>query len=172
MTSPEGRNYRRKIAIAAVAAVIAAGGVVAFAFFTAAGSGTGNGAVGTSTAWNVSSSAYTGGPLYPGTGSESVPFAVTNQGPGNQALTSITSDLTTDGAGGIYDVNTSSFNDACLATWFTVTNTTPTFPDDLAGTAPGPAGTYGGTATLTMQDLPTNQNACQGVDPQITITVN
>ena len=172
MKSPEGRRYRRKIAIAAVAAVVAAGGVVAFAFFTAAGTGTGNGAVGTSTAWNVNSSAYSGGPLYPGTGSESVPFTVTNRSPGNQALTSITSALTTDGAGGVYDVNTSSFNDGCLATWFTVTNTTPTFPDDLAGTAPGPAGTYSGTATLMMQDFPASQNACQGVDPQITIAVN
>ncbi|MFZ0994763.1 MAG: hypothetical protein WAO09_02110 [Candidatus Dormiibacterota bacterium] len=168
----EGRGYRRKFALAALAAVIAAGGMVAFAFFTAAGTGTGNGVVGTSTAWLVSSSAHTGGPLYPGSGSESIPFTVTNQSPGNQALTSITSALTTDGAGGVYDVNTSSFNDACLASWFTVTNTTPTLPDDLAGTAPGPAGTYGGTATLTMQDFPMSQNACQGVDPQITITVN
>ena len=172
MKIPAGRGYRRKIGLAALAAVIAAGGVVAFAFFTAAGTGTGNGAVGTSTAWHVSSSAYTGGPLYPGSGSENVPFTVTNQNPGNQALTSITSALTTDGSGGIYDVNTSSFNDACLASWFTVSNTTPTFPDDLAGTAPGPAGSYSGTATLTMQDFPTSQNACQGVDPQVTITVN
>jgi hypothetical protein len=172
MRNGAGRGYRSKIAMAAAAALIAAGGVVAFAFFTAAGTGTGNGAVGTSTAWNVTSSAYSGGPLYPGVGSESIPFTVTNQNPGNQALTSITSALTTDGAGGVWDVHTGSFNDGCLATWFTVTNTTPTFPDDLAGTAPGPAGEYSGTATLTMQDFPTSQNACQGVDPQITITVD
>ena len=166
-----GGGYRRKFALAAAAAFIAAGGAVAFAFFTAAGTGTGNGAVGTSTAWNVTSSAYTGGPLYPGSGSESIPFTVTNRSAGNQALTSISSALTTDGTG-VWDVNTGSFNDSCLATWFTVSNTTPTFPDDLAGTAPGPAGAYSGTATLTMQDFPTSQNACQGVDPQITIAVD
>lgn len=167
MRNPVGGGYRG-IVLAVVAAVIAAGGVVAFAFFTAAGTGTGNGAVGTSTAWQVTSSAYTGGPLYPGAGSESVPFTVTNQSPGNQALTSISAALTTDTPGGVWNVNTpAGFNDGCLAAWFTVTNTTPPFPDDL-----GPAGTYSGTATLTMQDFPTSQNACQGVDPQITITVN
>jgi hypothetical protein len=166
MKNPFGGGYRKKIALAVVGGVVAAGGVVAFAFFTAAGTGTGNGAVGTSTAWAVTSAAYTGGPLYPGSGSESIPFTVTNQSPGNQALTSISSALTTDSGGGVYDVFTSSFNAGCLAAWFTVTNTTPTFPDDL-----GPAGAWSGTATLTMQDVATSQNACEGVDPQITITV-
>jgi hypothetical protein len=128
--------------------------------------------VGTSTNWTVASTASSGGPLFPGSGSEAIPFTVTNASAGQQAINSIATALTTDNSGGVFDTTSGVFVDGCLASWFTVSNTVPSFPYDLAGTNPGAAGVYSGTATLTMQDAPTvAQDACQGLTPQIKITV-
>jgi hypothetical protein len=163
---------RKRVALMAGVASVTIGGVVAVAYFTSSGTGTGNGAVGTSSNWAVSTVAYTGGPLYPASGSETIGFTVTNTNAGKQAINSITTALTHDGAGGVFDVHSNAYVDGCQAGWFTVTNTVPTFPDDLAGTSPGPAGSYSGTATLTMQDSGGPQDACQSLQPQITVSVN
>ena len=57
----------------------------------------------------------------------------------------------------------------CKAAWFTAVADAgnPTVPADVA-----PAGTYVGKVDLTMQDSGTNQNACQGVSPAVTVTAS
>src|SRR5258707_11538389 len=95
--SPGGSRMfssRRKIFIGLGTLSALAVGAIAVAFFTGAdGSGTGSASVGSSTAWSVAvtpasatftPSGYTA--IYPGTGTEAIPFTVTNNGKGAQNL--------------------------------------------------------------------------------------
>jgi hypothetical protein len=141
----------------------------AFAYFTSSGSGSGAVAVGNASLWNVSVAAASGGPLYPGSGSETLPYTVTNANFGHQQLSgtsavvasysgSVTADLgdVTQGGNPVA---------GCLASWFTAVNAQPTgLPQDLAG-----GGSLSGSVAVTMQDSATNQNACVDVSPDITV---
>jgi hypothetical protein len=148
---------------------LAAGGLTlglagaALAYFTSTGSGTGNATVGTSGNWTVATSAPTGGLLYPGVGTDTVAYTVTNDGSGYQELNGTTAALTTDVAGGVFDTNTNAYNDSCEASWFTVTNTSVS--GDVAASAD-----LSSSLTIQLNDSGTDQDACQGVDPQVTIS--
>jgi hypothetical protein len=172
-----GGNIRKKVALALAAAVVAAGGAVAFAYFTATGTGTGNGTVGTATNFTVTVAAPSGGLLYPGSGTDTLTYTVTNPGAGYENLDTTTAALTTDGPGGVYNTVAYAgpgtpvpvgFVDGCQAEWFTVTNSSPNLPDDLAGDT-----SYAdGSATLVLNDSGTNQDACENVTPQLTVTAS
>jgi hypothetical protein len=168
------RLSKRRVALVTAIAVLAlAGGAVAY-FTGSSNSATGSGTVGASTQWGVSqgtptwSGALTA--LYPGAANDTeyMPFTVTNNGHGQQALTSITATLPTKANG---DVQTAAGTDitGCLASWFTVTVDAgnPALPANLA-----PAGTYTGKVDLTMQDSGTNQDACQNAAPAVTVTAS
>jgi hypothetical protein len=70
---------KRTLAALSVVAVLVGAGA-AIAYFTSSGSGTGQASVGSSTAFTVNVAAATGGPLYPGSGSENLSYTVHNGG--------------------------------------------------------------------------------------------
>jgi hypothetical protein len=165
--------FKSKKAVAVAATVGLALGVAggAFAYFTSTGSGTGNGQVGSSTNFDVNVGAYTGSAnIYPGTGIQNVTYTVHNAGAGDQLLTSTSAALTADGNGDVFDVNANATAVGCKASWFTVTNHQPTTPV-LPATLAGGADATGGSVDLSMPSNNTdNQDACQGVQPQITVS--
>lgn len=176
------RSSKKKRAVVALSLLLALAAVtVAVAYFTgASNSATGAGTVGSSTQWGISmgSVSWSGSlsALYPGAGAindtEYLPFTVTNNGKGYQSIQSVTVSLPTESAAGeVGDAETAAGADipGCKSSWFTAAldSGNPTVPADLAA-----GGTYTGKVDLTMQDSGTNQNACQGVSPAVTVTVS
>jgi hypothetical protein len=157
---------RKRVAVALGVVASLALAAAALAFFTSSGSGTGSATVGSAGAWTVNVSAATGGPLYPGSGSQSIAYTVTNSGSGQQSLAATSSVVKSSGGNVTQGGVTVS---GCLASWFTATNTAPTpLPQNLAGGATS----TGGSVVVSMQDSGTNQNSCQGVSPDITISAS
>jgi hypothetical protein len=167
-------STKRRIVIAGLTTTVAlAGGASAFAFFTATGSGVGSAAVGSTGTFTVASAgAATGGPILPGTGTEDLPFTVTNAGTGAQAYNSATATVNVFGGVGPNALDVTVVGVAvpgCLASWFNPTALDPT-PAYGTTIAPGDAATQ--SISLTMTDTGTNQDACQGINPDVTLTVN
>lgn len=167
-----GSRHRKLIlASGTVAGMIVAG--VAVAFFTGgAGTGTGNATVGSESALSVSvnSSGATGGPLYPGSGTaEKIPFTATNNSSGHQGVTSLTYTIANDGSGNVVTGVSNTPVTGCLSSWFSASgdSSNPSLPDDLAG-----GGAYSGEVDVTMSDVGSSQDACQGVTPNVTVTAN
>lgn len=156
-------SRKRVLGVVGVFAALAVAGA-SFAYFTDEGSGTGNATVGSSTKYNVTVDAATGGALYPGTGVDTLEYHVKNEGSGHQQLSSIAAALTEDASGNVYDTTAKAFASGCKASWFTVENSPGTLPDDLAGGA-----THDGSATVALKDEEESQNACQRVTPQLTV---
>lgn len=157
-------NKKRGIAALGVVATLAlAGG--ALAYFTSTGTGTGTAKVGTATAFTVTPAAATGGSLYPGAGTETISYTVTNPGTGAENLSATSASVASSGAN---VTQSGTAVPGCLASWFTAVNHPPTLPQDLAGGATSPAA----TVTVTMADSGTNQNPCQGAQPDITINAS
>jgi hypothetical protein len=146
-----GTPKKRLLSLVVAVAVVAAGGGLAYAFWTATGTGTGAATTGTSTDFTVTSDPATGAPLTPGGASQSVAFTVANTGTASQDLSSVvvtvadaTGNPWTDPAG-------------CSSADYTVG--TPDVPyGELAGNT-----SVDGTVTVTMKNLATNQDDCQGV---------
>ncbi len=164
------RSRRQKILafVSTTAGLVAV--VAAVAYFTGAnGSGTGQASVGTSTAWSVSvnTAGATGGPIYPGNGTDKIPYTVTNNGGGAQNLNTVTYSINHDGSGNITSNGTPVAG--CLASWFSASadSNNPTLPDDLAH-----GGTYTGNVDVTMSDSGTNQDPCQTTAPDVTVTAS
>jgi hypothetical protein len=159
------RRFTKKRMLAALSVVaVLVGAGAAVAYFTSSGSGTGQASVGSSTAFTVNVAAATGGPLYPGSGTETLSYTVHNGSSGNQNLSSTSAAVAADSSGNITDHGTSVAG--CQAAWFTATNHAPTLPQNLAGGADSSAG----SVDVTMQDSGTNQDACQGAHPDITVS--
>ena len=160
---------RRRIAIAAVATTFAlAGGGAAFAFFTTTGTGTGTATVGSATTWGVALSDPTGGPLLPGSGTETFVYTVTNNSTSsNQALKTLTTTIPADPDGNVLVAGVPLTG--CLAAWFTAT--VATGPTPTIGTPILPGGTVTGTVTVVMLDPNVNQDACQGKTPDVEVDV-
>lgn len=138
-------NTKRKIAAAGLTAAIILGtGGVAAAYFTSTGSGNGSATVGTASPWNVTVDAATGGPLLPGSGTETMGYSISHIGGGVQKLNSATA-----------SINPATLPAGCSAAWFTADAGTFTDNGD---------GSYSGTVTVTMNNVNANQNACQGGD--------
>jgi hypothetical protein len=165
---------KRSIAVLGVLALLGIAGA-AYAYFTGGSSSvTSSGSVGASTTWGIAqgTASWSGSltALYPGASSDTeyLPFTVTNNGHGHQAVTSITATLPAETNG---DAETAAGADipGCLASWFTATvdASNPSLPANLA-----PAGTYTGKIDLNMSDSGTNQNSCQNAAPAVTITAS
>lgn len=165
---------KRSVAVLGVLVTLGlAGG--AYAYFTGGSSSvTTSGSVGASTTWGLAQGtpSWSGSltALFPGgtADTEYLPFTVTNNGHGHQAVTSITASLPAETNG---DAETAAGADitGCQASWFTTTvdSSDPALPANLA-----PAGTYAGKIDLTMQDSGSNQNSCQNAAPAVTITAS
>lgn len=136
----------------------------AFAFFTATGSGSGTGSVGSTTAWTVNNPTPTGDALYPGVGSQTFAFTVTNNATGNQGLVSVTA--------------TVAPHNGCDASWYDVQidagTATPTTATETYGSpiniAPG--NNQAVSVVLTLTNQPVDQSACEGDAPVVTLTAN
>jgi hypothetical protein len=157
---------KRIAAVALSGAVILGAAGVAAAFFTSTGTGTGQAAVGTASSWGVTAGAETG-TLLPGSGTATIPFTITNNSTGAQAYSTVTAAVATDGSGNVTSGGTAV--PGCLATWFTATAGTPA---PVAGTSIAASGTGTDTVTVTMSDSGTNQDACESVTPDITLSVS
>jgi hypothetical protein len=152
---------RRLVATLGVAGSLALA-VGAYAYFTSNGSGTGPATVGAASNWTVTVAAATGGPLYPGAGSQSLAYTVTNPSSGHQQLSSTTAEVVATAGGWIKSAGVEV--PGCAASGFTAENTSPA-AQNLAGGA-----TAAGSVVVTMQDTLTNQNACQSKTPDIMVS--
>jgi hypothetical protein len=161
-------KLRTKIAVGATlgAAVLGGGGMLAFAYFTSTGAGTGNATVGSASHWTVAAAAPTGPALLPGFGTDTVTYTVTNPSSGHQGFNTTTAALTTDANGGVYDTVNHQYVDGCLATWFTVVNTAPAAADVPGGNS------VSGSLTISLNNVNSAQDACQGLNPQVTISAS
>ena len=131
---------KKRVSVALGVIMSLALAAAAFAYFTSTGSGTGTATVGSAGAWTVNVSAATGGPLYPGSGSQSIAYTVTNAGSGQQSLAGTTS-VVKSSSGNVTQGGTAV--PGCLAAWFTATNTAPTpLPQNLAGGRRRPAAAW------------------------------
>lgn len=160
---------RRRIAIVVGAsAIVLVGGGAAFAYFTASGSGTGSATVGSTGAWAVSEAGTSGGPIYPGSGSEVITFNVQNTGTGDQQYASASPLVNADGGGNIQTGNSNTSVTGCSASWFTASVTSdPSLTKNVAGGA-----TVQVQVTVTMpSDSANNQDNCEGQSPNVTLTI-
>jgi hypothetical protein len=154
---------KRGVAALSVIAVLAlAGG--AFAYFTSSGSGTGNATVGTSTAFTVAQTS-TSGTMYPGAGTSTLNYTITNPSSGHQNVSSVSATVASTAGGDV--TQGGSDVTGCLASWFTPVAHPGTLPQDLAG-----SGTSSGTVTVTMTNASTSQDACKGASPDINISAS
>src|SRR5205823_1346953 len=142
---------KRSAAAALLLLGILGGGVAAYAYFTgSSGSGSSTGTVGSSTQWSVGS-VSSSGTMYPGGGSVTLSYTVTNGGSGYQKVTSAAVSVATDGAPPASAVVLDSSDNpvpGCLASWFAVNDTTT----HAAYVELAPSGSETGSATVTMTD--------------------
>ncbi len=160
------RRFNKKHAIAAIGSVavlaLAAG---AYAYFTSSGTATVTATVGSASPFTVTFGSPTGGPLYPGSGTQTFPYTVTNpSGGGSQGLTTTTTVIAASGSGDVTSGGTPVTG--CRALWFTATNTAP------AAATLAPGGTATGSVAVTMQNVGSSQNPCQGVAPDVTVSAS
>jgi hypothetical protein len=159
------RRFTKKRAIVALSVVaVLAMASAAIAYFTSTGDGSGNAVVGMSSNYTVTADAATGGALLPGFGTDTIAYHVKNVSSGKQAVQNISATLNTNTSGDVYDTTKGQYATGCLATWFTVTNSPGTLPDDLAGGA-----THNGSVSISLNDSGSPQDACQNVTPQILV---
>jgi len=163
---------KRGIALSLLALLaLAAGG--AYAYFTATGTATdqGAGTVGTTTPFQVTFGTATG-TMYPGAGSTVIPFTITNEGTGYENLSSaavVIPDTVGDGSGDIEDAGVDVTG--CLAAWFSATvSTAPSYGDLAPNGQSGDSAT--GDVTVTMSDSGTDQDACENATPDITVNAS
>jgi hypothetical protein len=154
-------SKKRTMLLGSLVAIAAVVGAVAY--FTDSGSGTGQAKVGTSSPWSVSFGTTTG-TMYPGSGTSTVPYTVTNAGSGNQHLNTTTASVVSDGSGNVKQSGTAV--PGCLATWFGATNTPP------AAATLAPSGSTTGSVAVTMTESNTNQDACKNVLPDILVSAS
>jgi hypothetical protein len=157
------RLFTRKRTMLLGSLVAIAAVVGAIAYFTDSGTGTGQAKVGTSTPWSVTFGTTTG-TMYPGFGTSTVPYTVTNAGSGNQRLATTTASVVSDGSGNVKQSGTAV--PGCLASWFTATNTPP------AAVTLAPSGTATGSVAVTMSESGTNQDPCKNVLPDILVSAS
>lgn len=162
-------STRRRLAIAAATTALAlAGGTAAYAYFTSTGSGTGSATVGTAGTWTVTAGEPSGGPLYPGSGSEVIEFTVTNSGSGDEEFSAATPTVP------VYDSTTDAETSAdddisgCTATWFSVEVSS----DPDMNTEIGPGDSVDVDVTVTLTDADTDQDACEDAAPAVLLSIS
>jgi hypothetical protein len=161
------RFMSKKVVAVGLAAGITLGlGGAAFAYFTAAGSGSADAAVGNTGTWGISQVGPAAGAMYPGQGSSAVSYTITNDGSGNQALTGLQASIPAMNG----DV-LSGGNEVvgCLASWFTPTVGTPSV---AIGSSITPGKTANVTVTVTMADASVSQDSCVDVSPEVSLAAS
>jgi archaellum component FlaG (FlaF/FlaG flagellin family) len=146
---------RRKIALGSAVAVMAAGGAVAYAYFTSTGSGNGSASVGSAASWAVTVSHDSSAALFPGSGSETLTYTIKNVGGGNQELNAVS--ISVADAGG------------CLGSWFTATDNGG---DHAVPSTMAPGAVDTGTLRISLNETNSDQDACQGISPQVTVSAS
>lgn len=158
---------KKGLVLLAALVVAVAASVGAYAYFTSTGTGSGSAAVGTSTAWQVDTDPYSGGPLTPGGGLatyESVAYRVKNNNSGQQNLANVAISIANANGTAWTSVPGCSKNDFQLSvdggtTWgaagATVNDTS------LAGNLASGATTTDGSITVRMIDSGSNQDGCK-----------
>jgi hypothetical protein len=159
---------KRRIVVVLCAIVALAVAGSAYAYFTSTGTGTDQtAAVGSATNFNVTFGTATGA-MFPGSGTDTIPYTVTNAGSGSQQLHAISAVVAADVSGNITSSGTAVVG--CLAVWFTATP--PTITAVTLNPSPAAGSTSTGNVTVAMVDSGTNQNVCQGKTPDITISAS
>lgn len=149
---------RVPVAIGGVVALVAAG--AAFAYFTSSGSGTGNAAVGSSSA--VTLHATISSNLYPGSSSP-VTLTVDNPSSGSQRVGTVSlSSITVDAGHSTCSTSISGGNPDFTMPAVTVNKVFPS----------GNGQSVTPTGTLTMNETGVNQDACQGATLTLHLTNN
>jgi len=143
------------VPVAAIAALAVAG--IAFAYFTASGTGSGTATVGSAAGVSIGNVSFDS-TLYPG-GSTTVRFTITN----SSSSTAVSVDkVVADTAYGTTGVD--GLPRGCSAADFT-------FADATVGRSIPASGSVDGTGTLRFADNG-NQNACQGASPVLHLKVD
>lgn len=155
------KNKRVAVVVSALAALALAVG--AYAYFTSTGTSTSQASVGSSAPFTVTFGTESG-TMYPGAGSSSIPYTITNPGSGSQNLAATTVSVAQDSSGNITDHGASV--SGCLASWFNPTDNHPNY-GEMA-----PNGTKTGTVTVTMTDDPSSQDSCQGHTPDVVVNAS
>ena len=135
-------------AVGGVALTVATAGA-AYAYWTTSGTGTGSASTGTSSAFEVTTDAATGGPLTPGGPTQTVAFHVKNNNSGVQRLQAVAVTVATSTGGTWNSVA------GCSAADYTVGTPSFTAGDVAAGA------TVDGTVTISMNNLGSNQDGCK-----------
>jgi hypothetical protein len=168
---------KKTFAAATLVTMAVAGG--AFAYFTSTGTGSGTASVGTASSLTVTgTSAST---LYPGT-SSTVSFTVNNPSAGSERLGSITLSgvHACTGAGSSWNgsacSNSGTEQTSCESFDTSSSSTTDNFsmPVVTSNTTFGPGNnqTVSQSGTLTMNDLNSSQNSCQGANLTLSFTTS
>jgi hypothetical protein len=165
------RFMSKKVVAIGLAAGITLGlGGAAFAYFTAPGSGNAAAAVGDTGTWGIVQNNPATGMMYPGAGSSTITYTITNLGSGNQALESndLVASVYSEPNSGDVESNGSDVAN-CLATWFTPVVGTPT---TAYGTSIAPKASESVNVTVTMSDAGVSQDVCEGVSPMVSLAAS
>jgi hypothetical protein len=147
------RKLNKKIVVGtAAAAVVLAGGGVAFAYWTTSGSGTGNATNASANGVVVLHASFLAG-LTPG-GSAPVSFTADNVGTSSLRVGTVSTVVTASGT--------------CDASWFSVADVVEN--QTIAAGASGVALTQGGS--IVFADSADNQDACKSAIVTLTLTSN
>lgn len=144
------RPTKKTTTIALTAVLVAVGGGVAYAYWTASGTGTGEATTGESTAFVITSDEAVG-EISPGSAGQTVDFQVNNPGTGSQLLEDVT--VTMASATGVAWVPA----EGCEIADYSATITTAAPAGEIA-----PGATVEGVATIVLTNTAVNQDACQG----------
>jgi hypothetical protein len=149
-----GKKVMRKRVLIPLGVLVVVMAGAAFAYFSSTGSGTGSGAVGSSSAVTLHGSVSSS--LYPGTSSP-VSFTVDNPSPGSQRVGTIT----------LASIATDAGHSGCSMSDFSMPNVTvnQVFPN-------GNGQSVTATGTLTMANTASNQDACQSAPLTLNLTSN
>jgi hypothetical protein len=158
-------KLRTKIAVGATlgAAVIGGGGMLAFAYFTSTGAGTGTAGVGSSSPVTIAQVGSTSG-LVPNGPPQTITYKVTNPAAnGSEYVGQVTVSVASIANAG----NATGTNvDACAPGLFTVAQGTAINTDLASGASAT------GTATISLPDDGKNQNNCQGATVNLSFSSN
>jgi hypothetical protein len=155
-----GTRKRRLTALVGAAAIVAVGSGMAYAYWTGTGTGAGSATTGTNSSFTVTSSAPVGARLTPGGAAQTVGFTVANSGTGSQDLTAVVVTIANANGTAWVAVPGCSAADYAIAT-----------PVIDYGQIAGGQG-VDGTVTVTMNNLVSDQDGCQGVTAPLYFAAN
>jgi hypothetical protein len=143
------RTSTKIVAVVGGTALTLATAGTAYAYWTTSGNGSGSATTGTSSAFQVTTDAATGGPLTPGGPTQTVAFHIKNNNSGVQRLSTVTVAVKKSDGNAWTEVTGCSASDYSVGT-----------PSFTAGDVASGA-TVDGTVTISMNNLAGNQDGCK-----------